>query len=274
MPIADVNGCEIYYEANGIGSDVVFIHGEDHGIEMFERQVADLCGNYRCVTYYRRGHGKSELVPYGYSLRNQMIDLAGLLDHLEVRQAVIVAVAMATTIAVSYALEYPARVRGLVLASWYELDGYPLMERRRSKKYTTTFAELHMQMFEIVRDRGQQGLIDHMTKEGDAFLPILPKDPAVRAQVMRMMSSHSPDHYIRAAEFYTSMPNLVPRLKEVKCPMLGICGEDDPCPDDPQLLEGAKNFKQVWIPAARRFSMLESTSAFNSALKQFLETSA
>jgi pimeloyl-ACP methyl ester carboxylesterase len=131
MPIADVNGCEIYYEANGIGPDVVFIHGEDHGIEMFERQVADLCGNYRCVAYYRRGHGKSELVPYGYSLRNQMIDLAGLLDHLEVRQAVIVAVAMATTIAASYALEYPARVRGLVLASWCELDGYPLMERRR-----------------------------------------------------------------------------------------------------------------------------------------------
>jgi 3-oxoadipate enol-lactonase len=274
MPIADVNGCKIFYEANGIGPDVVFIHGEDHGIEMFEQQVAHLCGNYRCVAYYRRGHGRSELAPYGYSLRNQMLDLAGLLDHLEIGRAVIVAVAMATTIAASYALEYPDRVRGLVLASWYELDGYPLMERRRSKTYTTTFAELHMQMFEIVRDGGQQGLIDHMTKEGDAFLPILPTEPEVRKQVMQMMSSHSPDHYIRAAEFYTSMPNLVPRLKEIKCPMLGICGEDDPCPDDPQLLEGAKNFKQVWIPAARRFSMLESASAFNSALKQFLDTLA
>ena len=87
---------------------------------------------------------------------------------------------------------------------------------------------------------------------------------------MRMMSSHAPDHYIRAAEFYTSMPNLVPRLGEIGCPMIGICGEDDPCPDDPQLLEGAKNFEQVWIRAARRFSMLEAPSAFNSALTQFL----
>ena len=274
MPIADVNGCKLYYEANGTGPEVVLIHGEDHGIEMFEQQVAQLRGNYRCVAYYRRGHGRSELTPYGYSLRNQMRDLAGLLDHLEIRQPAIVAVAMATTIAASYALEYPDRVRGLVLASWYELDGYPLMEKRRAKKYTTTFAELHMQMFEIIRDHGQQGLIDHMTKEGDAFLPILPKEPGVRAKVMQMMSSHSAEHYIRAAEFYTSMPNLVPRLKEIKCPMLGICGEDDPCPDDPQLLEGAKNFQQVWIPAARRFSMLESPSAFNAALKQFLETLA
>ena len=100
---------------------------------MFEEQFATFQGNYRCVAYYRRGHGKSELAPYGYSLRNQMLDLGGLLDYLEVRHAVIVAVAMATTIAASYALEYPGRVRGLVLASWYELDGYPLMERRRQK---------------------------------------------------------------------------------------------------------------------------------------------
>src|SRR6266536_1885932 len=102
MPTAKINGCDIYYETNGNGPDVVFIHGEDHGIEMFEHQVAHLSGQYRCVAYYRRGHGRSELPPYGYSLRNQMLDLAGLLDHLEIQHAAIVAVAMATTIAASY----------------------------------------------------------------------------------------------------------------------------------------------------------------------------
>jgi 3-oxoadipate enol-lactonase len=274
MPVAKVNGCEIYYEMNGNGPDVVFIHGEDHGIEMFAHQIAQLSVNYRCIAYDRRGHGRSECPPYGYSLHNQMLDLAELLDHLAIRRAAVVAVAMATTIAASYALEYCDRVRGLVLASWYELDGYPLMERRRQKKYTTTFAELHMQMFEILRDGGQQGLIDHMTREGDAFLPILPKNPELRNRVMRMMSCHLPEHYIKAAEFYTSMPNLVPHLKEIACPLLGICGEDDPCPDDPELLQGAKNFKQVWIPGARRFSMLESPLAFNSALTDFLRTLA
>ena len=270
MPIAHVNGCEIFYETSGNGPDVVFIHGEDHGLDMFEHQVAHLRGRYRCIAYDRRGHGASQLPPYGYSLRNQMLDLAGLLDHVESERPVLVAVAMATTIAASYALEFPGRVRGLVLASWYELDGYPLMERRRAKMYTTTFAELHMQMFEILRDRGRSSLIDHMTKEGDAFLPILPTQPQVRERVMRMMSSHAPEHYIKAAEFYTSMPNLVPRLQEIACPMLGICGEHDPCPDDPALLEGAKNFEEVWIAGARRFSMLECPQDFNSALSRFL----
>jgi pimeloyl-ACP methyl ester carboxylesterase len=271
MPFAQMNCCcKLYYESTGHGPDMVFIHGEDHGLEMFEQQVSYFAPHYRCLTYYRRGHGRSQLAPYGYSLHCQTLDLAQLLDHLQIERAVILAVAMATTIAVNHALQYPERVRALVLASWYELDGYPLMEERRARKYSTTFAQLHMQMFEIIRDGGQQGLIDHMEKERDAFLPILPRDSAVRARVMRMMASHSPEHYIRAAEFYTSMPNLVPRLAEIRCPVLGICGEDDPCPDDPQLLAGSKSFKQTWIPAARRFTMMEAAPAFNSVLEQFL----
>jgi pimeloyl-ACP methyl ester carboxylesterase len=109
-----------------------------------------------------------------------------------------------------------------------------------------------------------------MRREGEAFLPILPRDPEVRERVIRMMSSHPPEHYVKAAEFYTSMPNLVPRLKEVACPILGICGNDDPSPDNPELLAGAPNFAEVWIAGARRFSMLESPQAFNSALADFL----
>jgi 3-oxoadipate enol-lactonase len=270
MPIAHVNNCDLYYEVKGNGPDVVFIHGEDHGIEMLEDQVAHLSRHYRCITYYRRGHGRSQLTPYGYSLRNQMLDLALLLDRMEVERAVVLGVAMATTIAVSYALEYPGRVRGLVLASWYELDGYPLMEERRRQKHRMTFAELHMKMFEVTRESGRHGLSDRMRQEGDAWLPILPTKPEARERVIHMMSSHPPEHYVKAAEFYTSMPNLVPRLKEITCPVLGICGEEDPSPDRPDLLAGLAHFQQVWIPGARRFTMIESPSAFNIALTKFL----
>jgi 3-oxoadipate enol-lactonase len=270
MPITHVNNCDIYYELKGNGPDVVFIHGEDHGIEMLEEQVAHLSPDYRCITYYRRGHGRSQLTPYGYSLRAQMLDLAMLLDRIGVGRAVVVAVAMATTIAASYALEYPSRVRGLVLASWYELDGYPLMEDRRRQKHTMTFAELHMKMFEVARERGGDGLSDRMRQEGDAWLPILPTKPEARERVIRMMSSHQPEHYVKAAEFYTSMPNLVPRLNEITCPVLGICGEEDPSPDRPDRLAGISNFQQVWIPGARRFTMIESPSAFNAVLRSFL----
>jgi pimeloyl-ACP methyl ester carboxylesterase len=149
-----------------------------------------------------------------------------------------------------------------------------MMEGRRRNKHPSTFAKFHMREFEVMRDQGPQGLIELFRKEGDALLPILPTNPEVRERVMRMIASHAPEHYIKAAEFYTSMPNLVPRLKEITCPILGICGSDDPSPDNPELLAGAKNFEQIWIPGARRFSMLEAPVAFNAALDRFLGTSS
>jgi 3-oxoadipate enol-lactonase len=66
------------------------------------------------------------------------------------------------------------------------------------------------------------------------------------------------------------MPNLVPRLKEIACPVLGICGKEDPSPDRPDLLAGMAEFQQVWIPESRRFTMVEAPSAFNTALAGFL----
>lgn len=274
MPIARVNDCELYYETDGNGSDVVFIHGEDHGSEMFEHQVIHLANRYRCTVYDRRGHGKSELTPFGYSLHNQTLDFTGLLDHLHIDRPVIVAVAMATPIAASFALAHPDRIKGLVLASWYELDGYPQMEARRKDKHPMTFGKFHMLEYEVMRDRGPQGLIELFRKEGGTLLPILPVISDARERVMRMIASHCPEHFIKAAEYYTSMPNLVPRLREIKCHILGVCGSDDPSPDNPELLKDARSFDQVWIPGARRFSMIEAPQAFNAALERFLETCA
>src|SRR6266849_3420170 len=110
MPVANVNDCEIHYELRGSGPALVFVHGESHGIEMFDRQVLHFRKEHSCLTYYRRGHGKSQLAPYGYSMWNQSLDLAKLLDHLHIGPAVIVAVAMSTSIAVTYAVNHPESV--------------------------------------------------------------------------------------------------------------------------------------------------------------------
>jgi 3-oxoadipate enol-lactonase len=269
MPTLNANDCDFYYEITGTGPDVVFIHGEDHHLEMFQNQVAHFSNRYRCIAYDRRGHRKSQLTPFGYSLYNQTLDLTGLLDHLRIQRPVLVAFGMGAPIATSFALANPGRVRGLVLAARYELDGYPMMEVHRRGKHPTTFPKFHMQEFEALRDGGPQGLVEFFRKGGDALLPILPANPELREQVMHMIASHPPEHFIKAAEFCTSLPNLTDRLKEITCPILGICGTEDPSPDNPGQLAGARNFEQVWIPGSRRFSMLEEPVAFNAALDRF-----
>ena len=270
MPIAKVNGCEIFYETDGKRPDVVFIHGEDHGIEMFADQVAAFRDNHRCMTYDRRGHGKSEFTPYGYSLRNQMLDLAGLLDHLEIERPVLVAVAMATTIAASYALEYPGRARGLgagvlVRARRLPADGKAAGEKIHHDLRRAAHADVR----NPARRAASRVSSSTSTARATRSCRYCPRSPWCATRAVRMMTGHAPEHYVKAAEFYTSMPNLAPRLKEVSCPMLGICGDDDPCPDDPKLLAGAKNFRQIWIPGARRFTMLEAPAGLQFRAVKF-----
>jgi 3-oxoadipate enol-lactonase len=271
MPVASVNNCDIHYEVQGDGPWVVFIHGETHGIEMFEHQLPHFARRYRCLAYYRRGHGKSGCPPYGYSLWNQSHDLVCLLDHLGIERAAIVAVAMSTTVAATCAIHHPARVRGLVLASWYELDGYPRLEQRR-RKHPITFAELHLMMGRVLEAEGRDGLADFLARNYETYLPIFPKDAAVRGKAVRMFASHPPAHYVQSAEFYTSIPNLIAEMGRVTCPVLGICGDEDPSPDNPALLAHLPSFRQAWIKGARRFTMMEQPDAFNREVGAFLES--
>lgn len=269
MPSAVVNNCRIEYEMHGAGTPVVFIHGETHGIEMFEHQLPHFAKAHRCLAYYRRGHGKSELPAYGYSLWTQSLDLADLLDHLGIDRAVLVAVAMSTTVAATFAINSPRRVRALVLASWYELDGYPLLEERR-KKHAVSFAELHLMMGRILESDGRNALEEFLEAKHAEFFPIFPKDPDVRRKVVTMFASHPVGHYVKSAEFYTSIPNLIAQMGALECPVLGICGDDDPSPDKPELLSHLANFRQEWIKGARRFALMEQPLEFNRKLDAFL----
>ncbi len=270
MPIARVNRTGLYYELHGEGPDLVFMHGENHGIEMFEQQVAHFSPHYRCLTYYRRGHGRSESAPYGYSLWNQTLDLLCLLDELALDRVVLIAVAMSTPIAVTYTVRNQARVAGLVLASWYELDGYPKLEERRQA--LTPFPELNLKMHEIRRQGGQAALEAYMEHATQTEFPIMPDDPAARTMLIRMFTNHPPERYLHAAEYYSSLPYLIPELRQVECPVLGICGDSDPSPDRPALVAGMPNFRQAWVKGARRFPAVEQPEAFNNVLADFFRS--
>jgi pimeloyl-ACP methyl ester carboxylesterase len=266
-----VNGCRFYYEVQGRGPTVVFLHGENHSVDMFTDQVSALSDRYQCLAYARRGHMKTEATPYGYSLHHQVLDLGAILHTLGVDDVVLVAVAMSTPIAASYALEHPERVRGLVLVSWYELDGYPAAEERRRGSHPITFPELNLLLDEVQRSSGTAAVAEFIDRESSRLFPIFPATPAIRERLIRMFSDHPAGRYVHAAEYYTSLPNLVAELPRLTCPILGICGQDDPSPDRPELVSGMPNFHQEWIPRARRFTLMEEPAMFNGYLTNFLD---
>ena len=116
------NGAEpiqIYYDDLGKGKPVVFIHGWPLSGSMWEYQVTQLTQQgLRCITYDRRGFGKSDrpIGPYDYDTLAG--DLKSLLDELELEEVTLVGFSMGGgEIAKYFSLHGGARVSKAVLIS-------------------------------------------------------------------------------------------------------------------------------------------------------------
>jgi pimeloyl-ACP methyl ester carboxylesterase len=266
MPTVHANGCDFAYELTGQGPDVVFIHGEIHGMEYWEHQLPAFSHRYRCLAYNRRGHAGTQWTEYGFSLVNQTRDLGAILEALGMQRPVIVSLAFGTTIAAQYAIQHPDRVSGLVLGAWSELHD--------ALQYFHRWAAYNARSAAVLEEQGRQALEELLRREGGISLyRVIPVDSPVREKVIRMFASHPVGEYRRGMlEFGLSVPDLVPALRELRIPALGICGADDPYPDQPALLQGMANFREApSVPGAGRFVHWEKPDAFNAAVLAFLD---
>lgn len=97
------------------GTSIVFLHGYSDSWFSF-RQVAELVSDsFRVVLPTHRGHGESSKPESGYSIEKMAEDALMLMDHLDVRQAVLSGHSMGTFIALQIALSRPDRVLGVSL---------------------------------------------------------------------------------------------------------------------------------------------------------------
>ena len=110
---------KIYYEDYGKGKPVVFIHGWPLSGSMWEYQVTQLPQQgLRCITYDRRGFGKSDRPFDGYDYDTLAGDLKSLLEELDITDVTLVGFSMgAGEIAKYFSLYGGKRVSKVVIVS-------------------------------------------------------------------------------------------------------------------------------------------------------------
>ena len=89
------DGTSLFYNDWGTGTPVVLIHGWPLNADMWEYQATTLAENgLRVVSYDRRGFGRSDQPWSGYDYDTLADDLAALMDHLDLKGAVLVGFSM------------------------------------------------------------------------------------------------------------------------------------------------------------------------------------
>src|SRR3954452_17213747 len=116
MPQVEVNGQRIFYEDSGDGETaIVFSHGYLMDHSMFDAQRDALRDRFRVIAWDERGHGQTETSDDAFTYWDSASDVLGLLDALEIEQAVLAGMSQGGFLSMRAALTAPERVKALVL---------------------------------------------------------------------------------------------------------------------------------------------------------------
>ena len=117
MPKITTNGIELYYETHGAGQPLVLISGLGYPLWQWHKMVPFLAEHFQVVTFDNRGVGQSDKPAGPYTAQMLAADTAGLLDALDIENAIIAGHSMGGFIAQAMALDFPQKVKKLILCS-------------------------------------------------------------------------------------------------------------------------------------------------------------
>ena len=116
MPFFASQGRQIYYERQGDGPAVLFLHGAGSNAATWWQQLPAFKARHTCLTVDLRGFGRSVAPLAEFSLDQLVTDVRGLLDHADIARAAVVGQSLGGMVGLRLALRHPARVAAFVAA--------------------------------------------------------------------------------------------------------------------------------------------------------------
>lgn len=262
MTTTRIDDIQLAYTDVGAGPAVVLIHGYPFNRSLWTEQAEALRDRYRVVIPDLRGFGESDSAGNLATMGRMAEDVAALMDHLEIEQAVIGGLSMGGYVALAFARQIPARVRALVLAD------------TRAQADTEEGKQTRAQQAEKALSEGMAGI-------ADAMLPKLltpdtvSKRPELVKRVRDMMLKTKPEGAAAALMGMAQRDDQTEFISSIEVPALIAVGREDaitPVADSEAMHAKIAESRLVVIENAGHVSNLEQTEQFNDALHKFLSS--
>jgi pimeloyl-ACP methyl ester carboxylesterase len=260
---APINGAQLYYEVSGQGRPLVLLHAGVTDSRVWDAQVTAFSPQFRVIRYDLRGFGRSPMPPGRFA---HHADLGGLLDFLQVNQAVVIGLSYGGQVALDFALAHPGRVTALVLASPATISG------SQPSDAILQFGEEEEALLAAGDLAGATTLNVRMWVDGPQRTPEQ-VDGAVRDLVYAMQLHAFSLPVPEDAAIDRLTPPASERLDEVCVPTLILAGELDALGVVElagQLAAKIPGAQKVILPDVAHMLNLERPEAFNRLVLQFL----
>ena len=254
------------YSDDGPGPVVVLLHGFTLDHTMWDCQRETLGSMYRVIAPDLRGHGRSAAPAGIYPIDDLADDVVELLDSLKISEPVVLGgLSMGGYVALSIAVRYPKRLRGLMLLN------------TRAAADTPETAQVREDLAREVDATGD------VTPVVATMLPRLfgPTTKARRGDVVeriREVMMRSPARGVSGSlRGMAIRPDRAADLRRISLPTLVMAGSDDaliPVQESRLMAESLPNSELVLVPDAGHLAPLENPGPANAALLRFLGTLA
>jgi 3-oxoadipate enol-lactonase len=122
-----IDGVSLSILEAGTGDPIIFVHGVVTTSSIFSKYLSVYSPDFRGIAVDLRGYGDSQKPDSGFTIKQFSKDLIALADKLEMEKPIWVGVSMGGMILQQLALDYPERVRALVLVS--TTDGAMVLDK-------------------------------------------------------------------------------------------------------------------------------------------------
>lgn len=259
MAFVENQGAKIYWDQQGEGQPVLLIMGLGYPSDMWYRTRPVLAEKYRVITLDNRGVGRSDMPPGPYPISMMASDALAVLDAAGLESALVFGISMGGMIAQELALQYPDRVRALILGC--TAAGGP------------TAVRAEPEVNQMLMNRGNMTPV----QAAEAAIPFIYDAGTPRARIdedlaVRRPWLPRPEAYIAQLQGILAWESYS-RLPQIDKPTLVIHGQTDRLvpPGNGELIAGRiPGAKLILLPHASHIFPTDQTEAAHTAILHFL----